>query len=125
MATRFTSRFVATIDKHGKPHLHDKAAWDAWMWAHAGRKIEIAPKRWVRPRSLKQLRAYFGLCVRAISDKTGYELLEVHKQIKEATGIDSTKTLTTEEMEEVREFAIRWAAQDLELVLPDPTEVSL
>jgi hypothetical protein len=123
--SRPAPRFIATVDKHGVPHLHDKAAWDAWMWAHAGRKIEIAPRRFVKPRSLKQLRTYFGLCVKAIADHTGYEVHEVHEEIKRRCGIDSTKKLTTEEMEEVRECANRWAAQDLDLVLPDPESVSL
>lgn len=99
-------------------------------------KIEI--KRDRDTRSGKQNRYYHGCIIPILSDFTGFTHEEMHEVLKvkflkyhlviEATGeqvecIKSTTDLDTYEFEQFTENIRRWAAQDLEVVVPLPNEV--
>lgn len=99
-------------------------------------KIEI--KRDRDTRSGKQNKYYHAVIVPMISDYTGFELDEAHEVLKakflkydriiEATGeivscIKSTTDLDTWEFEQFTEQIRRFAAQDLDLIIPLPNEV--
>lgn len=58
-----------------------------------------------------------------ISDKTGDTPEDTHENMKRQFRIQSTAKLKTGEFEEYLESIRRWAAQFLELPIPDPNQV--
>lgn len=99
--------------------------------------ITIEPRK--AARSSQQNRAYWGLVVEAISDHTGYSPEDVHEILKakflpkrlavadgngEIVGeyvIGGTTTkLNKLEFGEYMDAIKRWAAEELDIVIPDP-----
>ena len=54
-----------------------------------------------------------------LADDLGYTNQEMHQAIKDHFNINSTKTLTTKEFSQFIERIIRWAAIDLNVIIPD------
>jgi len=95
-----------------------------------------------KSRSDNQLRYYWGVVIRMISDETGYTPNEAHEICKAlflseklvlhtAHGdqiIDtpkSTTALTTKEMEQYMSEIRMWASCELSLNIPEPNEVEV
>lgn len=92
-----------------------------------------------RPRSLAQNAFYWGACIAAVSEHTGYTPDEVHELAKQlflpqhvaiadlngeivadrVVG-GSTSRLSTADMHEFTERFRRWAAETVGVVIPDP-----
>lgn len=105
--------------------------------------LEVCVKRLRASRSIQQNRYYFGVVLVLISEHTGYSADELHDVLKakflpkhlafsdgngevkdEFVIGGSTRKLNTVEFGEYMESIRRWAAEDLDVVIPDPREVS-
>lgn len=106
-----------------------------------GWEVEVAVTRRRATRSLSQNAYYWGVVVQYIAEHTGYTGDEVHdilkmmflpKHLSFADGNGevqgefviggSTRKLNTLEFGEYMESIKTWAAQTLDVVIPDPTE---
>lgn len=104
-----------------------------------GEVVEVIIRKRRSKRSDKQSRWYWGGILEALSEKTGYTPDELHEYCKarfipkrlaicDGNGVviddrvvgGSTTKLSREEMADYCEDIRRWAAQDLDLVIPDP-----
>ena len=83
--------------------------------------------QWVSTsRSNGQNKYYFGVVVDMISEETGNEPEETHELLKmrflKPMGKRNTTELTTQEFKIYIERIQIWAAQTLNIVIPDPNE---
>ena len=93
----------------------------------------IVIKPFVKPRSNNQ-HGYYRVLVALCSEHTGYEKDELHDMFrtkaglwKTVNGIEvlmSTNEMSVIQMEDLIDCVLRTARQDLELTLPDPTQVA-
>ena len=81
----------------------------------------------LRPRNVgrsdQQNKYYHGVVVKMISDHLGYEKDEMHEVLKKQFKVESTAKLKSAEFKEYVENIVRWAASDLGLPIPDPSEI--
>jgi hypothetical protein len=102
-------------------------------WPDGVVTITIQPE--TRGRSVAQNKFYWGVCVTAVSEHTGYSPEEVHEIAKELflprhpAGADdreeprrTTTTLSSTEMTEFIDQFRRWAAETVGVVIDDPKE---
>lgn len=102
----------------------------------AGKWVIVTVEAEQEARMLNQLRYHFGVVCKLISDQTGYTKEEVHEILKaenlsqpysigERTvyTVGSTTSLTWKEMEDFDERNRRWAAENLDLSIPERGEV--
>jgi hypothetical protein len=106
--------------------------------------LEITVKRLRANRSNLQNRYYFGVVIATLSEFTGYTPDELHDFLKakfipkklaicdgngevkgEVVVGGSTRKMTTQEFSEYCESIKRWAAEDLDVVIPDADQVAL
>lgn len=118
-------RFSAVVDSEGKVRFDNRAAWDTYCTTFAKQHVEISIQRWRVKRTLAENRAWWLLVIGTLSEWNGDEPETWHKRLKRQFGVKSTARLTIAEFEELRERAIRWAATEHGVVIPDPTDVSL
>jgi len=109
-----------------------------------GWTVEVSVKRLRATRSQLQNRYWWGVCVQLVSEHTGYTPEEVHEIAKqlfipkrlalqngngEVKGEfvigGSTREMNTVEFGEFMERFREWAAQDLDVYIPDPTDGAL
>lgn len=97
--------------------------------------VEITIKEY-KPKRSNQLNYYYwGVCVKIISDYTGYTKEETHEHIKQTflkkkilidnewfDVTDSTTKLNNIEMLKLIEEVKLWAAETLNVYIPDPHE---
>jgi len=100
-----------------------------------GEKVEVEVKKFRNSRSLEQNRLYWRI-VAIISEHTGYTKDETHallgskflkdhvdiqegEEMKRYTVVKSSSSLKTDEMAKYIEEAKQWAAQELQLFIPD------
>ena len=95
--------------------------------------VEVVVRKKKSQRSIQQNRAYFGLAVEILCDKTGFNREEMHEALKAkfASRVDEQTGLTiiesTADMDTVRfcryyEDIQRWAAEFLGVYIQDPNE---
>lgn len=102
----------------------------------AGKRITISIEKYTNKRSTQQNAYYHSVCVKIISDHTGYTTDEVHELLKESflgtkeikigdkaskVPNSTTKLTTTDFMVYISEIQ-QWAAEKLDIYLPDPNE---
>jgi hypothetical protein len=104
-------------------------------------ELEIAIKRVRATRSMQQNRWYWGCLVQLVSDHTGYSLEEIHdiykakflpkhlalsdgngEVVSEFVIGGSTRTLDKVQFGEYCEAIRAWAADELNVTIPDPSE---
>ena len=124
------------VDKDGKVSFTSPLAWGREVQALRGKEIEVTIRPRRTQRSPKQNRAYFGLIVEAVAEHCGYTKDEAHealawKFLREGE-LDamlptrkSTASLTTKEFEDYTAQVKQFAAEELNLFIPDPEQVSL
>lgn len=125
--------------KGGRLVIRNRRAFDLALAAMPdGAEVLVTVERVRATRSQAQNRWYWGVIVKAISDTTGYDPLEVHELLKEKFlpktlalpdqhGVanefvigGSTTKLNKVEFGEYCEAVRRWAAECLAIDIPDP-----
>ena len=98
---------------------------------------DIIIKKHKNKRTLDQNAYYFGVVLSILSDYFGYEVDEMHEEMKLKfnpvkskinTGLlvgGSTKKMNTEEFSEYIEKIRRWAAIDYQIEIPDPKRIEI
>ena len=76
--------FEATIADDGKVKPAQVAATSVRLQRWKGHKVLVTVSRWVKPKSQPQLGYYFAAIVPFWSEHTGYELDEMHVELKRA-----------------------------------------
>lgn len=136
---------VASADvKGGRLFFRNRRNFDrAIAQFKEGWTVEVSVKRLRATRSQQQNRYWWGVCVQLVSEHTGYTPEEVHEiakqmfipkhlaiqngngEIKGEFVIGgSTRAMNTTEFGEFMERFREWAAMELDVVIPDPTEVN-
>ena len=115
--------------------LQVEARFYPYLASLEGQKVEIVVRKRRSKRSGQQNRYYWGVVVKMLADKLGYEPEEMHYALRvkflgeeeDRYGlkkIRSTTELSTKEFIEVYTEPIkRWAAEFLCFRIPDPNEV--
>ena len=124
--------FAGTIDK-GKLNLDNPQRYLVQLSALNGKKIELILRKRRSQRSIQQNAAYWGIAVEILCNHTGYDKETMHNALKHkfASHIDSVSGLTvvesTTKMDTKRfmkyyEDIQRWAAEFLNVWIPDPNQ---
>jgi len=136
------------IDEKGAFHLHNQQRFREWASKNPGREVACRFERKRSRRSDPQNRYYWGVVIKEIGMRLrdlGHEWLEdedVHDMMKLKFNHErivsedgevlelpkSTASLTTTQFIEYTEAVKRWAADFLEIYIPDPgaqTEMQL
>lgn len=124
----------------GKLYIRNRRAFDQQIaQMKEGWEIEVTVKRRRATRSIEQNRYYWGVVVELISEHTGYTPDEVHDFLKaifipkrlavqDGNGVihneivigGSTRLMNKLEFGDYMESIRRWAAETLDVVIPDP-----
>ena len=117
----------------GKLNLEDKASFLNYLNGLEGKRVMVTVARQTTRRSSPQNRYLWGVVYKLIADYTGAEPEEIHIALKMAFGKKrfignvvapvTTKTLDTIEMTEYIEKVRRWAAEELNINIPDLKQV--
>jgi hypothetical protein len=122
--------FVGTVEK-GVLRVDLPSNFERWLMTLEGQRVTIEVKKFRKNRTDAQNKYWWGVVIDILSKHTGYEPEEMHDAIKikfmpvERAGLiagKSTARLTTIEFMELIERVQRWAAQDLQCYIPDPSE---
>lgn len=137
------SEYIAhAVIKDGRLRIRNRREFDLALAAMPKDcEVLVTIERVRATRSQAQSRWYWGVIVKAISDSTGYDPLEVHELLKEKFlpktlalpdkhGVadefvigGSTSKLNKVEFGEYCEAVRRWAAECLAIDIPDPVTV--
>ena len=125
--------FIGSIKK-GKLLLSNPERFDNYLNSLNDKEVQIVVKPFGKTRSLAQNKFMWGVCYQLISEATGYTREEVHDAmrllfLKDETRaiptLKSTTALTTTEMNLYWERIQQFAAEKLNLVIPDPNQVEV
>ena len=124
--------------RDGKPVLSNEdrqAIQNHYRLFQDGDAIEMTIKKHRHTRTNPQLRYYFGVVVKMLSEELGYHVDEMHELLKHMFNpkmIDvkgycvelggSTGDLKTNEMEDYMAKIRMWASTDLSIFIPLPNE---
>lgn len=130
-------KFSAKIE-NGKLILDEPAVFDLWLSFSEGKNVEVVVSRKKRAKTQPQLAYYWAVVVKMIADETGDDTDSTHSLLKSMhlksykivnkkryTVIGSVSKLTTVRMIEYLDKCKRWAAQELNIYIPDPSKVNL
>ena len=126
--------------RDGKLFIHNRRSFDQQIaQMKEGWEVEVAVKRRRATRSLQQNAYYWGVVVELISEHTGYTPDETHDALKalfipkrlavqNGNGVicneivigGSTRQMNKLEFGDYMESIRRWAAETLDVVIPDP-----
>lgn len=96
----------------------DRGAFAAALAQQPDGDVEISV---YRPHSDRARRYYFGVVVEMIADFTGHSPRTTHHHMKTLhNGGRSTRELDGPEFQAFTDAVIRWAAEFLQVVIPDP-----
>jgi hypothetical protein len=122
--------FVGTIE-NGQLTIDFQANFNRFLTTLEGQRVTVEVKKFRKNRTDQQNRYWWAVVIDILSKHTGYEPEEMHDAIKikflpvEKAGLisgRSTARLNTEEFNDLIERVQRWAAQDLQVYIPDPEE---
>jgi len=120
--------------KKGKLIIQNPDKFNAYLLTLGDKEVAVIVKTWRKPRSNPQNRFMWGVCYQLISEATGYTREEVHDAMRmlflkdedrAIPTLKSTTALTTIEMNEYWAKIQQFAAEKLNLVIPDPNEVEI
>jgi hypothetical protein len=119
--------------KQGKLHLEDRGSFLNHLNGLEGKRVMVTVAKETRRRTNSQNAYLWGVIYKLISDYTGATPEELHIALKYHFGKKrfignivapaSTKAMDTIEMTEYIEKVRRWAAEELNINIPDPNEV--
>jgi len=130
--------FEAVITPKHKLHLIKRKTFDTALLAFKpDTLVTLTISKARKARSQEQNRYYWGVVVKMLGDHFGYELEEMHSELKrkfnprpsrldpsETFGGTTTK-LSTVEFNDYLDRIVRWAAMEYQVVIPDPSEVEV
>ena len=122
--------------KKGKLILDDPARFAVHLSSLNDKRVEVMVRKEKRTRTLPQNRAYFGVAVERLCEKTGYDKDTMHDILRRMfasyedpnTGlivIEKTSEMTTERFIKYYEDIQQWAAGFFPLNIPSPNETDL
>lgn len=127
-----TPTFHGTIQS-GKLLLDSKADFTGHLHTLEGKRVEVTVTKYRKKRTLDQNRYYF-LILGMIAKETGHDAMSLHDAFKSkfSTHItykglvipQSTKTKDTIEFTEYIEQVRAWAAENLNMSIPDPQQTN-
>lgn len=126
-----TPIFLASILK-GKLVFNNPEPFDRYLYSLNGKSVEVVVRLPRKDRSYKQNRFLWGICYELISEATGYTREEIHDSMRmmflrdedrKIPTLKSTTTLSTLEMNEYWARIQQFAAEKLNLIIPDPSQV--
>lgn len=145
MAAAFEEVFASAQVKNGRLFIENRKVFDQQValldtrWA-----LEVSVRRRRATRSVRANRYYWGCIIQLLSEHTGYTPEELHDFLKakfipkrlavcdgngeikdEVVVGGSTRKMNTQEFSEYCESIKRWAAEDLDVVIPDADQVAL
>lgn len=126
-----TPIFKGYNTKDGKHHVVNKAAFEAYLNTFGvDKEYQIIVRKKRKQRSNAQNNYYFGVVLTLIYDHTGHSIEELHDAFKRkflkkfnSDGLEftqSTTDLTTTGMMEYIASIVKFAAEELDVVIPDP-----
>ena len=124
--------FHGRVEK-GKLLLDSPDHFRVHLSRYEGQPVEVVLRRKKSQRSIQQNRAYFGIAVEILCERTGFTREEMHDalKVKFASRVDEKTGLTivesTADMDTVRfcqyyKEIQRWAIEFLNVFIPDPNE---
>ncbi len=144
MASVASDVVASAFIKDGRLHIRNRRWFnEAVRRFRDGSEVEVSVAIQRATRSIPQNAWYWGVIIQMLSDHTGYAPDEVHELMKakfipkrlavqngngeivdEYVLGGSTRKMKIEEFSEFCEAIRRWAAESLDLVIPDPHEVN-
>jgi hypothetical protein len=128
-----TPIWKAYITKEGKLHVVNADAFRKYLDTFMGKEFQIIARKKRKPRSLDQNSYYWGVVLNLICEHTGYTPDELHEALKRKfltkrnehglEFVESSANLTTTGMMEYLDNVIKFAAEELDVVIPDPDGV--
>lgn len=132
---------TATV-KSGRLVIRNRRAFDASVSGlRDGWEVELTVKRLRATRSLEQNAYYWGVVVQMLSEHTGYTPEDIHELLKakfipkrlavcDGNGViqgefvlaGSTRSMNKLEFGEYMDSVRQWAADALDVVIPDPNQ---
>ncbi len=102
------------------------------LYSLKGQQVEVVVRLPRKDRSIKQNRYLWGICYELLSESTGYTREEIHDSMRmlflrdedrNIPTLKSTTSLTTIEFKLYWEKIQQFAAEKLNLFIPDPKQV--
>jgi hypothetical protein len=107
----------------GKIVLDNRPRFRQHLSAMEGKRIELILREKLPGRSNQQNRYYWGIVLALLGEHLGYTTEEMHDVLKKKFKIESTTKLSTEVFEKYLSDIKQFAAQELEVNIPDPDSV--
>lgn len=134
--SKITPNFRGKIVK-GRFYAFDQDMYNFYIESLNDQIVELSLKKYKKQRSDPQNKYYWGVVVKLISEHTGYREDEVHALLgslflkdykvmgnKRYTVVKSSTSLKTDEFSEFVENCKRWAATELGVFVPEPSQIS-
>jgi hypothetical protein len=119
--------------KDGKLHIVNRKGFATYLSTFNGLPFELIARKPRKARTTNQNNYYWGIVLALISQTTGHEPDELHEAFKRKfltkhnehglEFVQSTTELSTADMVYYVEQVRRFAAMELETIIPDPNEV--
>ena len=118
----------------GKLTLQEPNSFDSYLLSLGKQDVEVVVRTWRKPRSIQQNKFLWAVPYQLISEATGYTRDEVHDAMRmlflkdedrAIPTLKSTTQLSTIEMNLYWEQIQKFAAEKLNLQIPNPNEVEL
>jgi len=129
-------KFRGTV-RQGILRLENPSGFNELLATFEGRPVSLNMSAGREDRSLPQNSWYWGVIVRMIGEHCGYSAEETHDALKQMflrdrenerdglVRIKSSTRLDTREFSDYCEQCRKWAAEFLNLYIPDPNEVPI
>lgn len=130
-------RWKTTV-RQGRLILPDTVEFRRLLDSLEGKDVDLGIKKWEPFSTDNQFAYYYGIVLKVIAEKTGYSRDDLDLILKNkflytyvplGDSIErrllSKQEITSQEFSEFIETVTRWAAEKLELVIPDPNEVGI
>ena len=126
--------FVGRVEE-GKLILDLPSSFNRYLMTLEGKRVTCEVKKFVKKRTDPQNKFYWAVVVDILSKELGYEKEEIHLMLRERflrihdeqhpdfVIAKSTTKLNTQEFNEYIEAIQRWAAQELQIFIPDPQTI--
>ena len=120
--------------EQGKLILQEQDRFNVYLVGLGKQDVTVVVRTWRKPRSIQQNKFLWAVPYQLISESTGYTREEVHDAMRlmflkdedrAIPTLKSTTSLTTIEMNEYWERIQQFAAEKLNLVIPEPNEVEI